>query len=260
MAGKRNRLALAWCVAMLALAISPSAALADHPLEPDLVTLKLHQEDLLVSADETKTLLKLSNRVGNQGAGPLEIRPGASSTNCDGDDDPENDLPGFQRVYEHEWVPGGNNSFSETPIGCMRFHPPHNHWHVMSIARYSLYDEATGSLTEGNKVGFCLLDSGGIDGGNGGFYNANGCGNSTTLPTLTGISPGFFDLYSFATPGQRINVTGLESGRYCLRSSADPDNNLFESDDSNNSVDLQIRLNPERQVVKKLSRTCELGR
>lgn len=245
----------------LCLGVISAPALADHPLEPDLVTVKLRASEMEIALDGKKTLLRLSNRVGNQGEGPLEIRPSAEYTDCDGDGEAANELIGYQRVYEGSWTPGGTNpSFTDTEIGCVIYHPQHSHWHVTSIATYSLFDEATGELTDGNKVGFCLLDSGRIDGAQtSGTYGRGGCGSPEALPTLTGISPGYFDLYDNQTPGQRINVTGLEAGTYCLRSAADPGNDLIESDTTNNVAEMQIRLNPGRQVVKKLSRTCELG-
>src|SRR5688572_13991838 len=233
MAGTARRLATSALAASSCLPSAASPAAPHHPLEPDLVTGKLSPKEMVVSQEGKKTLLRLSNRVGNIGGGPLEIRPGNTSTDCDGDDDPSNDLPGIQRVYEHAWTPSdgnlGNDVFTPTPIGCVRYHPPHNHWHVASIARYSLFDEATGELSDGNKVGFCLLDSGRIDGqAQAGFYGISGCGNSEKLPTITGISPGFFGLYTSSTPGQRINVTGLEPGRYCLRSTANPGGTILE--------------------------------
>ncbi|MDQ3728594.1 MAG: lysyl oxidase family protein [Actinomycetota bacterium] len=248
-------------MAVLSLGFIPSVAHADHPLEPDLVTIKLRASEMEIALDGKKTLLRLSNRVGNQGDGPLEIRPSTEFTDCDGDGEAEDELVGYQRVYEHSWTPGVDDSPStDTEVGCVIYHPQHSHWHVASIARYSLFDEETGDLTDGNKVGFCLLDSGRLDGGfMPGPYTNEGCGSPELFPTLTGISPGYFDLYGSSTPGQRINVSGLETGMYCLRSTADPDSDLIESDTTNNVAEVQIRLNPARQVVKKLSRTCELG-
>lgn len=248
-------------VAVLSLGFIPSVAHADHPLEPDLVTIKLRASEMEIALDGKKTLLRLSNRVGNQGQGPLEIRPSTEFTDCDGDGEAANELLGYQRVYEDSWTPDGPNaSYTETEIGCVIYHPQHSHWHVTSIARYSLFDEETGELTDGHKVGFCLLDSGRIDGAQtSGTYGRGECGSPEALPTLTGISPGYFDLYDSTTPGQRINVTGLEAGTYCLQSTADPGNDLIESDTTNNVAEMQIRLDPERRTVKKLSRTCELG-
>lgn len=259
----RSRTISAGCAALAATALclgaSSAPALAEHPLEPDLVTVKLQESELQVAQDGKKTLLRLANRVGNTGQGPLEIAPGSEKTDCDGDGDSTDELMGFQRIYTHSWVPGlSSNTFTSDGIGCVIYHPQHSHWHVASIARYSLFDEVTGELTDGNKVGFCLLDSGSISGSGDSFYNATGCGSPDDLPTLTGISPGFFDLYSAFTPGQRINITNLDPGKYCLRSKANPDSTLVETTIDNNVAEMRVKLNPERGVIKKVSRNCAL--
>lgn len=246
----------------LCLGMTSATALADHPLEPDLVTVDLRAAELEVSQAGKQTLLRLANRVGNTGEGPLEVRPSSDYQDCDGDGDSTDELIGYQWIYEHSWAPGSDeNVHDETDVGCVTYHAVHTHWHVAKIARYSLIEEETGKLKDGNKVGFCLGDSDRIDGILApGFYSFGGCGSSTTLPTVTGISPGFFDLYTAATAGQRVNVTGLEPGRYCLRSVANPDGTLVESDASNNLAEMRIRLNPEREVVRKISRNCQLPR
>ena len=260
MAGRARRLATAWLAVAACLLGAAGPATADHPLKPDLVTVKLRASEVFVSQEGKKTLLRLANRVGNAGAGPLEVRPSEEPTDCDGDGDSTDELIGYQRVYEHPWVFGSDaNTFAEPEVGCVVYHAAHSHWHVASIARYSLLSEATGKTTAGNKVGFCLLDSGRIDGGTAaGSYGDSGCGSSKTLPSLTGISPGYFDLYGSNTPGQRINVTGLKRGRYCLRSTANPKGHLRESNLANNVAEMRIRLNPKRGVVRKVSRTCKL--
>ena len=57
-------------------------------------------------------------------------------------------------------------------------------------------------------------------------------------------------------PGQDLNVTGLGRGRYCLVSSADPDNLLRESNNSNNARKTRIALHPAKRSVKRLSGHC----
>ena len=243
------------------LAFLPAAARAEHPLEPDrldpdLITVDLSAGEMSIEERGNRTLLRLANRVGNIGAGPLEIRSDGQGPGCDA----EGEVRGFQRTYEKEWSPAGpNTEFEDQEIGCIRYHPSHFHWHVTSIARYTLVDEETGVPVDGNKVGFCLGDSGHIEEFPSAqpFYSFDGCGSGPdTLPTITGISPGFFDLYGPSTAGQRINVTGLERGRYCVRSEANPTGEVHESDPQNNVDELRVRLNPERQRVTGLAGPC----
>ena len=51
-------------------------------------------------------------------------------------------------------------------------------------------------------------------------------------------------------------MTGLGRGRYCLVSSADPDNLLRESNNSNNARKTRIALHPAKRSVKRLSGHC----
>ena len=42
----------------------------------------------------------------------------------------------------------------------MRYHPAHDHWHVLDFARYELRKDPSGKLVVGSrKVGFCLVDT-----------------------------------------------------------------------------------------------------
>jgi hypothetical protein len=264
MAGTARRIVAIAALAGASLISTASPAAADHPLEPDLMTVKLSAKEMFVAQEGKRTVLRLANRVGNDGEGPLEIRPEETASDCDEDGDvDEYDLIGMQRIYKgDEWVPSldpaDNPDFDEThQVGCVVYHAAHLHWHVVAIAEYTLVSEATGEEIDGKKVGFCLGDSGRIDGGvPNGTYLFSGCGNSDTFPTVTGISPGYFDLYGAGTPGQRVNVTGLEPGRYCLRSTANPEGKVLESDPADNVAEIRLRLNPERQVVRKVSRDC----
>src|SRR6185436_17822082 len=75
-----------------AAAMAPGAGAGSQtPLRPDLVTLRLTQDDLVLKSNGGKLFLRLSNRIGNRGPGPLENYPSASSNNCDGDNNPAND-------------------------------------------------------------------------------------------------------------------------------------------------------------------------
>jgi hypothetical protein len=274
----RARTIGAACAALVAgalcLAATSAPALAAHPLEPDLVTIPMTQDDLVLDQNgrgvKRQSILRMTNEVGNQGVGPFEIRASGASANCDGDGDPDNDRIASQRIYRDEGDDGfdrdTDTDFSDSEIGCLKYHPAHLHWHVLDFSKYTLYSEETGEPTDGTKVGFCLGDSNEPFGPapSDRFYRFSGCGTSGTPPgppvppSFMGISVGWADIYGSSTPGQRIRVTGLPRGRYCLRSEADPVDNLTELDDWNNATDLRIHLNLADAKVKALPSACRL--
>lgn len=239
-------------------------------LTPDLVTLPIEQKNLVVSVERKRTLLRFSNEIGNRGSGPLEIFPGAVSTNCDGDGDPANDREASQRLYGDANATGlyerdVDAAASESVVGCMRYHPIHDHWHVLRIARYELLAERTGKrVAASRKVGFCLVDGRSA-------YPAAGVGATPLYPfgavrngcdehATQGLSPGWADLYTYAVAGQQLNIGKLRRGRYCLISEADPANLLTELDEDNNVRRARLLLRPNRYVARKLAGGCRLKR
>ena len=237
-------------------------------LPPDLVALAMQQEDLLVTAEDGRRLLRLSTEIANHGAGPLEVFPSAESANCDGDGDPANDRDASQRTFADTAGDGGYSAGldgieSERRIGCMRYHAVHDHWHVLDFARYELRREPAGRVVaKRRKVGFCVGDNRiafpdprvplaptypvGQPGG------MPGCTESATQ----GISVGWADIYLFFVPGQELGVSELKPGRYCLVTRADPRDLLSESNEDNNVRRTLISLDPRRLSVARLSGKC----
>jgi hypothetical protein len=261
--------AAASAVAVALVVATAPAAGGPAALTPDLVTLGIQQENLFVERERKKTLLKLSNEIGNRANGPLEVFPSAASANCDGDGDPANDRNASQREFADTngsggYEPGADAVDSERSIGCMRYHPAHDHWHVVDIARYELRREETGKLvTQSRKVGFCLTDTRLAYPGPAspstpryplGSAHPVGCDASSTQ----GISPGWADVYAFAVPGQQLNVTGLPRGRYCLTSRADPLDLVNELDEANNVRRVRLALRPRWFSVRKLGGPCRI--
>jgi hypothetical protein len=239
-----------------------AAADPPPPLEPDLVTRPFAELELRTGG--AKDVLRLSNTVANKGAGPLEIFPEAEP--CDG--------PGTLSRLASQRVFGdtdGNGRFHRgndidttvQDVGCMRFHPSHNHWHLEDFARYTLTSERSGApvapVAEASKVGFCVFDSlrpfPDLPGSPAeGYYpvGAPDCDENTT----EGLSVGWADIYTASLPGQRLDVTGLERGRYCLTSVADPSNLLAEEDDTNNAREKLLFLNRAQGTLRRLSGDC----
>jgi hypothetical protein len=139
-------------------------------------------------------------------------------------------------------------------VGVMRFivHPDHNHWHFQGFARYEL--RAAGATKArartDRKTGFCLGDRYRVRNAsrlpNFAPFPAQadqcGLGQPTLSGLFSGISVGYGDRYGAFLEGQYIDVTGLPPGRYTLVHTANPDGALLESDYTDNSASVALRL------------------
>jgi hypothetical protein len=236
-------------VALLAPAlVLPSATAspggASRELLPDLVTRKPYKIFLQVTP-RGKRLIRFSNEVVNVGTGPLELRPRADDCNRDGNLD--NDRTSYQRIYrdvngDDAFTRGVDVRFRTRRAGCTRFHPAHKHWHFEALAAYTLCTGAPGTeLAAGKKVSSCVLDA------RRRLPRAPGSPRrkyyrSCRRDSIGGISIGWGDVYGARISGQELEVTGLLDGVYCLRSYADPENRLFESNEQNNARSTRIVL------------------
>jgi hypothetical protein len=275
-AGRTRKVGIA-CSALVAaslsLGVSAAPAMASHPLQPDLVTLPLAQGDLSIVQRGPHTRILLENRVGNRGLGPMEIFASPAPNSC-GTPAPQKDpYYAMQRTFTDS---NENNVFErsldtgtvESQIGCLKYHskPGHQHWHVLGVSGYTLISERDGSEVDGRKAGYCLLDViepfGPSFPQSDQFYGSGGCGFGTPgdPPEIEGISPGWADVYGKDTPGQFVNVTGVDPGRYCLRSEADPLGRINEMAEGNNVTEVRLRLDPEELAIKRLAGACQLPR
>jgi lysyl oxidase len=253
-------------VIFLVTTMAPPASAGSHSrLLPDLVTMKIGQQDIALHPSGEKLFLRLSNEIGNQGRGPLEIYPSAQSSNCDRDGDPDNDRDTYQRIFldsngDRRFVRAQDAQSEHHLFGCERYHAAHGHWHLLDFSRYKLVREKTGhTVTRSTKIGFCIIDTDrafpGLAGSPASGYYPAGSGDCDE-DSIDGLSVGWADTYGYFLPGQYLNVTGLGRGRYCLVSTADPDNLLRESNNSNNARRTRIALHPVKQTVKRRPEPC----
>ena len=229
------------------------------------MTLRVGQGDLDLDRSEGKLYLRLTNEIGNRGRGPLEIYPDPTGHDCDGDGNFANDRDTYQRIFLDSNADDVFNRAQDTGsadlrFGCQRFHPPHDHWHLLDFTRYKLVRVRSGhTAARSTKIGFCIIDTGhrfaGLPGSPAAPYYPAGSADCDR-DSVDGLSVGWTDTYAFSLPGQEVNVTGLRRGRYCLVSKADPANVLRESDSSNNARRALIALRPAKQTVKRLSGRC----
>ena len=212
-----------------------------------------------------KLYLRLTNEIGNRGRGPLEVFPSSTPTDCDGDGNPNNDRDTYQRIFldsnaDRVFDRAQDTASAERLFGCQRFHPPHDHWHLLDFTRYKLVRQRTGrTAARSTKIGFCIIDTArrfaGVPGSPAAPYYPAGSADCDR-DSIDGLSVGWTDTYGYSLPGQEVNVTGLRRGRYCLVSKADPSNVLQESDNSNNARRAPIALRPAKQKVERLPGRC----
>jgi uncharacterized protein YjiS (DUF1127 family) len=224
-------------------------------LMPDLVTLPF--DGISIHVESGRTVLRFGNTIGNQGLGVLELRP--RRRDCDGDGDFSNDRLAIQRVFEDTNASGaferGADLIARTvEVGCMVFHPAHNHWHLQRFARYELRSIATGETVAASpKVSFCVRDSRAAFTDLPGFSSVAYYGECARN-SVTGLSVGWADWYAAFLQGQDLDVTGLPNGRYCLTSTADPKDGIDEADETNNARSRLLRLRDD--AVTDLGVSC----
>jgi Lysyl oxidase len=214
------------------------------PLLPNISTLQ-PTGLRIVRSDAGTRLLRFSNTIANVGAGPVELEP--RKDDCDGDGNPANDRTAIQRIYRDADGDGifrraVDRAVDTRVAGCFEFSVEHGHWHFHDFADYQLLDLTSGQVVASNdKVGFCLLDTlhpyPGVPGSPRHRYYG-GCRRNS----VQGQSVGFADIYSWYFSGQWIDVTRTPSGDYCLVTTADPADQLLESNETDDAFRQQIRL------------------
>lgn len=113
----------------------------------------------------------------------------------------------------------------------------HGHYHFNAYAGYDLFDVANGVMLDiGAKTGFCVMDIRVYDDvlapdGCAG-YN---CGNQ-------GISMGCADVYSSSLQCQWIDITDIPDGQYDVIVTVNPDGEIAELDQTNNTVSVRVDL------------------
>ena len=220
---------------MLAIAgggILPAASAAQTALLPDLVADPPLFPGLeqYASGSEARLLLRFDGFVHNRGAGAADVRASGRSGV---------DMTSVaQRVYRSD------GTWSETASQArVRYESEdgHNHWHLLSAARYSLWNASrTAETAPAMKVGFCLEDSERREthGPAAAVYTDGAvrfCQKNapTVSEVFMGISAGWRDIYQRTLAFQWVDVSNVSPGSYWLRADVDPGNVLAESDESN---------------------------
>jgi hypothetical protein len=235
---QRIRLELALTLRVLLAAVACTAAAAPAaaaaPLLPDIVSDAPvgYAPEVQSDAQGSRLLLRLDGFVHNRGQGALEIRGS----------DPSGGVMGTvrQRVYDSN---GGFADIAHAPAPSLVYetNDDHEHWHLFHAMRYSLWsDDRTREVAPAQKVGFCLLDSQRMEApaSSRSVYSEssdNFCRwQEPDAPSVyMGVSPGWRDIYSSVLAFQWVDISDVAPGSYRLRSDADPDGVIAESDELN---------------------------
>jgi hypothetical protein len=188
---------------------------------PDLQTLP-PRDVVIETTTESRRLLRFTNSILNAGPGTLELlgvlNPATNKT----------------AVTQH--IATLTGAIEEHAAGEFVFHPDHDHWHLENFALYEVWSltpegdlDAVVAFTD--KVSYCNRDnSRSAVAGAAPRARFTGCNRE-----LQGISVGWIDIYTYNTPGQIVDITRVLDGVYALQSTVDPDDYLWEVDDTNNA-------------------------
>lgn len=200
-------------------------------LLPDLRPLP--PESLYIEQDEAAGVrnIRFSSTVVNVGDGPLVLH---------GEYDPQ---AGRNRVSQQMETAEG--LLVERFVGYFIYHAEHRHWHFEDFNSFELWSyDADGELdsliTTTGKMTFCIHDLAPM---------ASPPANAAAEPqyaecgrAVQGISVGWADTYDPQLPGQELDIAGLPDGRYAIRTTVNPDGNIAEVDQEDNSVVIYVAI------------------
>ncbi len=220
----------------------PAGAATD--VLPDLGMAQLRDIQIQKTADGRK-LLRFSSIVVNVGAGPFEAHGQRPDTTV-------STMTTTQRIFDSAGL------YLDRPTDAIMYYSGdgHNHWHLRDLEDFELVRLDNGRLVgTGAKHGFCFYDNYRYGSTQDPFYTRQtsppACGRySSDLKVTMGLSRGWGDIYRYTLPDQYIDVTGLVSGKYRLKATADADNWFVESNNTNNFtwVDIQLKTSSVRIV------------
>ncbi|XP_019965502.1 protein-lysine 6-oxidase [Paralichthys olivaceus] len=129
---------------------------------------------------------------------------------------------------------GTSDFLPSKPRYSWEWHSCHNHFHSMDeFSLYELLDAQTQTqVAEGHKASFCLEDTS-CDPG---YYRRFACTSHTQ-----GLSPGCYDTYNADIDCQWIDITDVSPGKYVLKVTVNPRQQVPESNFNNNVVRCDVQ-------------------
>ena len=240
----------------------PTGEVSEDYLLPDLVSdppTRSGRVSVEVAPDGTELLaLRFEGYVTNLGGGPLDLSGNPQLS------DPAD--PTSHDVWQRALTTSGDWVQLTKPPVRYETADTHNHFHLMGVMAYSLWDE-TGTLQirPGEKIGFCLVDTEHLTERRSQpsvqRYEQseleNCMRNKPDAQSLRmGVSAGWRDTYHRDMVFQWVDVSDVTPGVYRIGVQADPNDVVVESDETNNGVVLSEMVSSvpgyvaESQVVK----------
>ncbi|MDT7570080.1 MAG: hypothetical protein QOE05_254, partial [Actinomycetota bacterium] len=200
--------------------------------------------------------LRFDTNAANAGSGPLELHHHT------------NEAATTRRVMQR--VFNADGTYRDVEAGTYELHVAHAHFHYNDFAVSSLWrSDAKGRrldkvpVRQGQKAGFCLQDvyafrspapapryTGPLS-----CYPTD-VSPSAEISQVTGVSPGWVDVYDLSLPHQYIEVSGVPDGFYLLQIEIDPDHRLRETTTRDNSSWQLIRLCGDKVDLVGRTATC----
>jgi hypothetical protein len=228
-------------------------------LEPDLQPIVPHH--LQIQNTGGREYLRLSNGIANLSGGPWHLHP---QTVVAGEG-------GTTTAIQDIWSKVGGPADPTASIVCsietteFEFHPAHNHWHIGSVANFSVNranDTGLGGsigavvvndrgIAQSFKTTFCLIDWVKIDAQKK-TPDVTYWACDRTAP-FQGVSVGWIDQYHHSLEGQEVDLTGAPTGTYYLRIHANDAAVFIESNLANNVAWVSFNLSRDSNGNPKIS-------
>lgn len=121
------------------------------------------------------------------------------------------------------------------------YEPCHYHFHFDAFAGYQLFNAKGVPVLTGHKRSFCIMDV---------RQDKNASASLGYDCSHMGLTSGWSDVYDRPISGQWLDITGLPSGRYVLRITANPLNLINEGENRYlNTVDIPVSIpDPTKRV------------
>ena len=186
-------------------------------------------------------LLRFSTRLVNLGPGRFDV--------VGSDPDPLNSTK-LRRVDQRLEQNGGWVT-QLTPATMFYAGDGHDHWHVYGLQDFKLAFQATPNdrLATGVKTGFCFWDNVNLNNSPRYYTGATECDLQPNGTVPMGLSVNWGDLYPWNIAFQYIDISSMPNGNYCLTLTADPRGEFLEADNTNNSTQTLISIQPSGVTV-----------
>jgi len=221
------------CIALAFLATGRTVAA--QQLRPNLRALPPADLFILLNADTGNPELRLSATSWNSGSGPLELVAGPGGQ-------------AGQDVYQRIYTQAGG--YADYLAGTFIFHELHNHFHFEQYAVYTLrpVDAPGASQRQSYKTSFCIVDTTKVD------ARLPGAPKKPVYAicnaVMQGMSVGWGDTYGWNLAGQAIDLTGNPDGKYELTVTFDPENQIIETNDEDNTACVLLQISVVNRTVQ----------